>query len=74
MKQPWFNLCSLQAVLCDQLHLDDLLGTANKPRRVLVCRRKTSRGRIKIELRYEGGQLVECELLVAVPPKLEFVA
>jgi hypothetical protein len=74
LRQLWLLRATLQAVQLDQQRLDDLPGAADKLRRVLVCRRQIRPERIKIEPRYEDGQLVGCELLVAVPPELELVA
>jgi hypothetical protein len=72
LRQLWLLRAALQAVQLDQQLLDDLPGVADKLRRVLVCRRQVRPGRIKIEPCYEDGQLVGCELLVAVPPALVY--
>ena len=74
LRQLWLLRAALQAVQLDQQHLDDVPGTADKLRRVLVCRAQMRPERIKIEPRYEDGQLVGCELAVLVPLALQATA
>jgi hypothetical protein len=68
LRQLWLLRAALQAVQLDQQHLDDLPGAAGRLRQVLVYREQFRPQRIRIEPRYEDGQLVGCELTVVVPP------
>ena len=74
LRQLWLLRAALQAALLDHQRLDQHPATADKLRRVLVRRSQDRPGRIRIEPRYEDGQLIGCELLVAVQPELERAA
>ena len=74
LRQLWLLRAALQAVLLDQQRLDNIPGTADQLRRVLVCRTEVRPERVRIEPRYEDWQLVGFELSVLVPAELAAVA